>query len=92
MIMSSLYFGNIQPSEDAVSGDPRYRELNEDVLAALKELEGKLSGEEMELLDRFHGCINQRNSYECEAVFRFGLSLGILLMQEANMTIQFSED
>ena len=43
MIMSSLYYGIICPMEAAVSDDPQYRELNQQVGADLDELEAKLS-------------------------------------------------
>ncbi len=92
MIMSSLYYGSICPMEDAVSGDPQYRELNQQIKADLDELEVKLTKEQMALVNQLHNHINGMNCYECEAKFKLGLTMGILLMQEVNTVTNLPKD
>ena len=83
-MMSSLYYGSIRPTEDAVSGDPQYQELSQQIRTDLDSLEGKLSKEQMALVNQLHNHINDVNCYECEAQFKLGMTMGLLLMQEAN--------
>ena len=92
MIINSLYYGSICPMEDAVSGDPQYRELNQQIRADLDELKTKLTKEQMALVDQFHSDLNNMNCYECEAKFRLGMTMGILLMQEANNVTNLPQD
>ena len=92
MIINSLYYGSICPMEDAVSGDPQYRELNQQIRADLDELKTKLTKEQMALVDQFHSDINNMNCYECEAKFRLGMTMGILLIQEANNITNLPQD
>ena len=91
MVIDDLYYGNLQPAEDAGSHDPEYIKRNDRVLTALKDLEAALSEEQMVLLNQFHSRLNDLNCYETEAKFRYGLVLGIRLMQEVSADLHFHQ-
>ena len=82
MILDELFLGNIFPAENAVAGDPEFQRLNKQVLAALKDLDENLSPDQLALVDKFHGYINDLRCYENAANFKYGFALGVLLMQE----------
>lgn len=82
MILDDLYLGNISAAEDAVDSDPEFQRLNRQVLAALKDLEETLNADQMALVDKFHGRMNDLRCCETAAEFKYGFTLGVLLMQE----------
>ena len=82
MILDDLYIGNISPAENAVAGNPEFLKLNRQVLAALKNLEENLNADQMALVNQFHSRINDLRCCETAANFKYGFTLGGLLMQE----------
>ena len=69
--------------EVAVSDDPEYQKLNHQIAEDLEILEKNLSKEQMDMVNQLHIHINNLNCYECEAKFKYGLTMGLQLMQEA---------
>lgn len=90
MILDALYYGNICPTEDAVSHDSEYRKLNKQVAAALDELTAKLTKEEMEMVNQFHSKVCELYCHETTEKFKYGFTLGVLMMQEVNCTQYFN--
>lgn len=83
MVLDELYYGNIYPSEQAVSQDKEYYKLHKHTAVLLTQLEEKLSKEQMELVNQFHSHVIDVHCMEVKAQFQYGLSLGMLMMKEA---------
>ena len=92
MIMTDLYYGSICPMQDTVSGNQEYQELNQKIIDDLNELESKLTKEQMNLVNQLHTHVCNLNCVECETKFRYGLTMGILLMQEVNTSLLIPKD
>ena len=84
MLLSSIYYGNVSPVEDAVPGSPEYRALGQKISKILETLKRTLSEEEMAEVDKLHTYISELYCYDCEEKFKFGLVMGIKLMEEVN--------
>ena len=92
MVLRSIFYGNIYPTEDAVAGDRHFQKLNQNISDAVDVLETKLSKEQMDLVNDLQNLITNLNCYEVEAQFKYGFTLGALLMQEINMTTKIRRD
>ena len=82
MIMSAMYYGNICPAEETVPQESEYRELEQKISKILKELESNLSQEQMSQVNELHNYINELYCFDCEEKFKYGLVMGVKLMQE----------
>lgn len=91
MILDALYYGNICPTEDAVSHSSEYKKLNKQVAGALDELATKLTKEEMEMVNKFHTKVCELYCYEIAEKFKYGFTLGALMIQEVNSSPYFNE-
>ena len=84
MIMSAIYNGDISPAEQAVPKDPEYRILSQKISKTIKELEALLSPDQMAMVNDLHTSISTLYAYDCEEKFKYGLAMGIQLMQAVN--------
>lgn len=82
MILDEFYLGNIHPAEDAISDDPKYQQLNNDIMIALDALTKSLSSDHIKLLDQFHSKVLALQCYESSANFKFGFTLGFQMASE----------
>lgn len=93
MVLDELYYGNIYPSEQILIHDKEYQKLHEHTGVLLTQLEEKLSKEHMELVNQFHSHVIDVHCLEVKAQFQYGLSLGLMMMKEAQEVLkdQFEE-
>ena len=92
MIMNAMYYGNMCPAEEAVTQEPEYRELGQKISIILKELEANLSPEQMSQVNDLHNYINELYCFDCEEKFKYGLVMGLKLMQEVNEFTLMTEE
>lgn len=90
MILDELYYGNIEPTEQAVPKE--YRKLSKRTGDLLAELEKALSKEQMELVDKFYSHITDVHCMEVKAKFQYGFSLGVTLMKEVQDMLSDDND
>lgn len=83
-MMSAMYNGNISPAEEAVPNAPEYRVLGQKISKLLKELETNLPPAQMAQVNELHNCINELYCFDCEEKFKYGLVMGLKLMQEVD--------
>ncbi len=83
MVLDELYYGNIYPSEQILIHDKEYQKLHKHTGVLLTQLEEKLSKEHMELVNQFHSHVIDVHCMEVKAQFQYGLSLGLMMMKEA---------
>lgn len=88
MVLDELYYGNIYPSEQILIHDKEYQKLHRHTGVLLTQLEEKLSKEQMELVNQFHSHVIDVNSLESKANFQYGLSLGLMMMKEAQEVLK----
>ena len=93
MVLDELYYGNIYPSEQILIHDKEYQKLHKHTGVLLTQLEEKLSKEHMELVNQFHSHVIDVHCMEVKAQFQYGLSLGLMMMKEAQEVLkdQFDE-
>lgn len=93
MVLDELYYGNIYPSEQAVSQDREYYKLHKHTAVLLTQLEERLSKEQMKLVNQFHSHVTDVHCLEVKAQFQYGVSLGLMMMKEAQEVLkdQFEE-
>lgn len=93
MVLDELYYGNIYPSEQILIHDKEYQKLHKHTGVLLTQLEEKLSKEHMELVNQFHSHVIDVHCLEVKAQFQYGLSLGLMMMKEAQEVLkdQFEE-
>ena len=92
MVLEELYCGNIYPTEQGVPHTAKYHKLHKHTGVLLTELEGKLSKEQMELVNQFHSHVIDVHCMEVEAQFQYGFSLGLILMREVCELLENSKD
>lgn len=93
MVLDELYYGNIYPSEQILIHDKEYQKLHKHTGVLLTQLEEKFSKEQMELVNQFHSHVIDVHCLEVKAQFQYGLSLGLMMMKEAQEVLkdQFDE-
>ncbi|MCD7956672.1 MAG: hypothetical protein LUG93_13200 [Lachnospiraceae bacterium] len=82
-IMDSLFNGKIYPAEQAVSSDPNYVKTNREIEKLMEKLEGKLDNEDYDLVEKVCDLLALVQDIQNKEMFRYGLSLGLRLMREA---------
>ncbi|MCD8148332.1 MAG: hypothetical protein LUE92_01965 [Clostridiales bacterium] len=82
MIMDLLYRGLINPLETVRPQDEQFLKGEEKANDLYEDLLSRLNGKDQKQLEELRDtlCINQ--GYEEEERFRYGLALGVMLMQE----------
>ena len=82
MIMELLYNGRIYPQEAIMSQDERFTEAEEKVSELFDDLHDRLNDKDKKQIEEVRDTMYESQSYAEEEHFRYGLTLGILLMQE----------
>lgn len=82
-VMEQLYYGQIYPCEKIVPEDKEYQEANRQAGDLLRKLSEKLGKEDCEMLEQLCSCRSAAEDILSEEYFKYGLSLGLRLMQEA---------
>ncbi|MCC8105269.1 MAG: hypothetical protein LIO99_04530 [Clostridiales bacterium] len=82
MIMELLYNGKIYPQEAIMSQDERFTEAEEKVNELFDDLHDRLNDKDKKQIEEVRDTMYESQSYAEEEHFRYGLTLGILLMQE----------
>ena len=82
MIMDLLYHGRIYPQEAIISEDEGFRKAEEKVNELFDDLRSRLNTKDQKQLDEVRDTMYTSQGYEEEENFRYGLTLGVMLMQE----------
>lgn len=82
MIMELLYNGRIYPAEDITSQDERYVKSEEQVKRLFGDLHSRLNDMDKQQLAQIREAMYKSQFYSEEEHFRYGLTLGVMLMQE----------
>lgn len=82
MIMELLYNGKIYPQEAIMSQDERFTEAEEKVNELFDDLHDRQNDKDKKQIEEVRDTMYESQSYAEEEHFRYGLTLGILLMQE----------
>lgn len=82
MILEHLYDGTLSPAEQAVAQDRAFRAKAEKVATGVQRLAEQLSPEQMKLVEQVVDDVTDMHCIEMKKQFQYGVSLGILLMQE----------
>ncbi|MCD7813753.1 MAG: hypothetical protein LUH20_06835 [Lachnospiraceae bacterium] len=82
MIMDLLYHGRIYPQETIMSEEEGFQEAEAKVNELFDDLRSRLNDKDKEQLDEIRDTMYTSQCYEEEENFRYGLTLGVLLMQE----------
>lgn len=85
-IMDLLFDGRIYPSEDIVPQSKEYLEFNRNIEAICCELSGKLNDKDYEMVEELCNQMVGAQNLLCREYFKYGLSLGLRLMQESEKT------
>ena len=81
-ILEELYYGNINPDEQAVSKDPEYRPLNMRISKTRECLKVNLSDDDVQLLENLINLHCASSSMEAAASFSYGFKLGAMIALE----------
>lgn len=82
MIMELLYNGQIYPSEVIMSQDERFKEAEAKVDELFEDLLTRLDDKDTAQAKTIRETMYESQSYAEEENFRYGLTLGVMLMQE----------
>ena len=81
--IDALWYGNISPFEQCTRGDKRLKELLKLVARNREELDGSLTENQKETLEKFEECMNEMHSITERDAFSYGFRLGVRLMAKA---------
>ena len=84
-ILDELWYGNIAPFEQSMSGDKRFAELLKLVNQNREELSGALTDKQKETLEKYEETMNEMYNVAEREAFSYGFRLGVRLMTEAFM-------
>ena len=90
MLLEAMFRGEFYPAETVMPRDPAYHALQKasnDLLETLKRT--RLKGEDFQLVEQLLEQDLNVRCMECECHFRYGFSAGLLLIQEAQLELQF---
>ena len=82
MIMELLYNGRIYPHENIVSEDEGYKKAIKEMSSLYDDLYARLSEADKKQLEQIHDSMYDSQSFMEEEHFRYGFTLGVVLMQE----------
>lgn len=83
MIMHELYKGRIFPEEEVLPQSEEYKEACRITSTLREEIKANLDDTLSELFEELCNNFCDIQNMECEAQFQYGLSMGLLIMQEA---------
>ena len=84
-ILDELWYGNIAPFEQSMSGDKRFAELLKLVNQNREGLVGTLMDKQKETLEKYEETMNEMYNVTERDAFSYGFRLGARLMSEAFM-------
>ena len=84
-ILDELWYGNIAPFEQSMSGDKRFAELLKLVNQNREELHDMLTDKQKETLEKYEETVNEMYNVTERDAFSYGFRLGTRLMAEAFM-------
>jgi len=82
MILEAIYNGEIYPGETVVPKSKRFRDATEEVARIMHFFEDKLSKEDYALLETLCDSYADETSETGEEQFKYGFTMGVLLMGE----------
>lgn len=82
MIMEQLYNGHIHPRESIVPHDERYKELEEEKDRLFADLFSRVDETDKKQIEKIRDLMYESQSYLDEENFCYGLTMGMMLMQE----------
>lgn len=91
MIMEALFNGELYAAERVVPKDPEYSKENHKASDLMTALNKRLSKEDFAILEELRGHISSSQCIEDEAFFKYGLAVGLVLMQEAYELLGLSQ-
>lgn len=92
MILEALFTGKIYPEEKVVTKDPRRHEIIQRTAVLMNELEELLSEEDYKRVIELYDGLTTLEGLQSEEQFKYGFSLGMLLMKEVCDLPYFNED
>lgn len=81
-LLDQLYSGKLNPNENAVSRDPKYRETSQKISVGLESWKRGHSEEECKELEAILDLYKQTHEMELSSTFTYGFRLGAGLMVE----------
>ena len=91
-ILDELWYGNIVLFEQSTLGDKRFAELLKLVNQNREELNGMLTDEQKETLEKYEEPVNEMYSVTERTAFSYGFRLGVRLMVESLLQPLYDED
>lgn len=80
--LESLYYGNLNPVEKAVSNDPQYRQLSRQISESMDVWKKRLSDDDFHELEELLDLYRQVQGLEMAASFTDGFRLGATMIIE----------
>ncbi len=81
-LLDQLYNGHLNPNENVVSRDPKYREISQKVSSNLEAWKQEHSEKEYEEIEVIFELYKQTHDMELSSTFSYGFRLGAGLMVE----------
>ncbi|MEJ9220360.1 hypothetical protein P4H46_19520 [Paenibacillus glucanolyticus] len=80
--LESLYYGQLNPVEKAVSNDPQYRNLSRQISESMNAWKKRLTDDEFQELEDMLDLYRQVQGLEMAASFADGFRLGAMMIVE----------
>lgn len=81
-VLEDLWYGNIDPSEQFLSGNSHFKELISVMASNREKLSESLTAEQTEWLEKYDDIINEMHSVAEVEAFKFGFKLAATLLLE----------
>ena len=81
-VLDDLWYGNIEPSEQFLSGNSHFKELVSVMASNREKLSEHLTAEQNECLEKYDDTINEMHSLAEAEAFKFGFKLAATLLFE----------
>ena len=82
MILEAIFNGEIYPAEMVVPKSEKFREAGQAIADTMRYFEQTLSKEDYAKLDKLNDHFADCQTMQTEEHFKYGLSMGVLLMKE----------
>ena len=83
MILEALFNGEIYPAEQIIPQSDEYKAECKAVSKLMDELKSTLDGDQYTRIEELHRHMSTTQCMESREQFRYGLSMGLLMMKEA---------
>ena len=81
-VLDDLWYGNIEPSEQFLSGNSHFKELVSVMASNREKLSENLTAEQNKWLEKYDDTINEMHSLAEAEAFKFGFKLAATLLFE----------